>query len=162
METSLAAQLKKLRTPQTDLLLQDKKRTSLLFDPKEAANLDRDTVLSIGQSGLQELVKLSAFFDNFKMTLFSQSSLSFERAVQDAAVNKKLNAEIARFLLLLSPYFLLHATHKALEWLIHRYHIHQYNQDQYMLLILPYHETRMFVRYVSHSSEIHQYNLIFF
>lgn len=48
MATSLAAQLKKLRTPQTNLLLQDKKRSSLLFDPKEAANLDRDTVLSIG------------------------------------------------------------------------------------------------------------------
>lgn len=48
MATSLAAQLKKLRTPQTNLLLQDKKRASLLFDPKEAANLDRDTVLSIG------------------------------------------------------------------------------------------------------------------
>lgn len=48
MATSLAAQLKKLRTPQTNLLLQDKKRPSLLFDPKEAANFDRDTVLSIG------------------------------------------------------------------------------------------------------------------
>lgn len=48
MATSLAAQLKKLRTPQTNLLLLDKKRPSLLFDPKEAANLDRDTVLSIG------------------------------------------------------------------------------------------------------------------
>ncbi|EZA62705.1 HEAT repeat-containing protein [Ooceraea biroi] len=146
MATSLAAQLKKLRTPQTDLLLQDKKRASLLFDPKEAANLDRDTVLSIGQSGLQELVKLSVLFDNFKTTLFAQSSLSFERAVQDATVNKKLDAEITKFLLLLSPYFLLNATHKALEWLVHRYHVHQYNRDQFMLLILPYHETRMFVR----------------
>jgi len=48
MATSLAAQLKKLRTPQTSLLLQDKKRDSLLFDPKEAANLDRETVLNIG------------------------------------------------------------------------------------------------------------------
>lgn len=48
MTTSLAAQLKRLRTPQTNLLLQDKKRDSLLFDPKDAANLDRDTVLSIG------------------------------------------------------------------------------------------------------------------
>ncbi|KMQ94481.1 heat repeat-containing protein 1 [Lasius niger] len=146
MATSLAAQLKKLRTPQTNLLLQDKKRPSLLFDPKEAANLDRDTVLSIGQSGLQELVKLSLFFEDFKVTLFAQSSVSFERAVQDVTVNKKLDAEVAKFLLLLSPYFLLSASHKALEWLIYRYYIHQYNRDQFILLILPYHETRMFVR----------------
>lgn len=48
MATSLAEQLKKLRTPQTKILYQDKKRASLLFDPREAANLDKETVLSIG------------------------------------------------------------------------------------------------------------------
>ena len=48
MATSLAEQLKKLRTPQTKILHQDKKRASLLFDPREAANLDKETVLSIG------------------------------------------------------------------------------------------------------------------
>ena len=48
MATSLAEQLKKLRTPQTTLLLQDKRKPSLLFDTKEAANLDRDTVYNIG------------------------------------------------------------------------------------------------------------------
>ncbi|XP_036142553.1 HEAT repeat-containing protein 1 [Monomorium pharaonis] len=146
MATSLAAQLKKLRTPQTNLLLQDKKRASLLFDPKEAANLDRDTVLSIGQSGLQELQKLSRVFDEFYNTLFAQSSVHFERAVQDATVNKQLDANIAKFLLFATPYFLLNACHKALEWLVFRYHIHQYNREQFILLILPYHETRIFVR----------------
>ncbi|XP_020297687.1 HEAT repeat-containing protein 1-like [Pseudomyrmex gracilis] len=66
------------------------------------------------QNGVDELVKLSSVFYDFRTTLFAQS-----------AVNP---------------------THKALEWLIHRYHIHQYNRDQFILLILPYHETRMFVR----------------
>ncbi|EGI62269.1 PREDICTED: HEAT repeat-containing protein 1 [Acromyrmex echinatior] len=146
MATSLAAQLKKLRTPQTNLLLQDKKRPSLLFDPKEAANLDRDTVLSIGQSGLEELQKLSSVFDEFQGTLFAQSSVNFERAVQNVTLNKQLDAEIAKFLLLSTPYFLLNACHKALEWLVFRYHIHHYNKEQFILLILPYHETRIFVR----------------
>ncbi|KYN42476.1 HEAT repeat-containing protein 1 [Trachymyrmex septentrionalis] len=146
MATSLAAQLKKLRTPQTNLLLQDKKRPSLLFDPKEAANLDRDTVLSIGQSGLEELQKLSSVFDEFQGTLFAQSSVNFERAVQNVTLNKQLDAEIAKFLLLSTPYFLLNACHKALEWLVFRYHIHHYNREQFILLILPYHETRIFVR----------------
>ncbi|XP_011695348.1 PREDICTED: HEAT repeat-containing protein 1 [Wasmannia auropunctata] len=146
MATSLAAQLKKLRTPQTNLLLQEKKRPSLLFDPKEAANLDRDTVLNIGQSGLEELQKLSSVFDEFHGTLFAQSSVNFERAIQNVMLNKQLDAEIAKFLLLATPYFLLNACHKALEWLVFRYHIHQYNREQFILLILPYHETRMFVR----------------
>lgn len=48
MSTSLAEQLNRLRAPQTSLLLQDKKRPSLIFDPKDAANLDRETVLNIG------------------------------------------------------------------------------------------------------------------
>lgn len=68
--------------------------------------------------------------------------------MQDATTNKKLDAEIARFLLLATPYFLLNACHKALEWLVFRYCIHQYNRDEFILLILPYHETRIFVRYV--------------
>ncbi|OAD58590.1 HEAT repeat-containing protein 1 [Eufriesea mexicana] len=144
MATSLAEQLKKLRTPQTGILLQDKKRASLLFDPREAANLDRETVLS--QNGLQELTKLSNLFAEFEKTLFAQSSLSLERAVQDIKVNKKLDGEIEKFLIFLSPYFLLNIAHKALEWLIHRFRIHEFNKDQFLLLILPYHETRIFAR----------------
>ena len=66
--------------------------------------------------------------------------------MQDEKVNKKLNIEIEKFLVLLSPYFLLNTAHKALEWLIHRFHIHQFNKDDYLLLILPYHESRIFVR----------------
>lgn len=47
--SSLKAQLERLKTPQTSLLLRDKKRASLLFTPTEAANLDRDTVFNIGK-----------------------------------------------------------------------------------------------------------------
>jgi U3 small nucleolar RNA-associated protein 10 len=48
MSTSLAEQLKKLAVPQTSLLIQGKTRPSLLFDPREAAKFDRDTVYEIG------------------------------------------------------------------------------------------------------------------
>lgn len=46
--TSLSRQLRKLAAPQTSLLKLDKKKPSLLFDPLEAANLDRDAVYEIG------------------------------------------------------------------------------------------------------------------
>lgn len=46
--TSLSRQLRQLAAPQTALLALDKKKPSLLFDPREAANLDRDTVYEIG------------------------------------------------------------------------------------------------------------------
>ncbi|XP_015119212.1 HEAT repeat-containing protein 1 [Diachasma alloeum] len=146
MSTSLAEQLQKLRVPQTSLLLQDKKRPSLLFDPREAANLDRETVFNIGKNGLEELIKLSSVFKEFETTIFAQSAINLERSVQDAKVNKRLDAGVEKFLIFLSPYFLLNTAHKALEWLIYRFHIHEFNKDAFLMLILPYHETRMFVR----------------
>ena len=50
--TSLARQLKKLAAPQTTILKQDKRKPSLLFDPKEAASLDRDVVYEIGNCNI--------------------------------------------------------------------------------------------------------------
>lgn len=62
MATSLARQLEQLKTPQTSLLHQTKKRASLLFDPREAANLDRETVLSIGNTLYFMFLPLHIFY----------------------------------------------------------------------------------------------------
>nr|XP_021187180.2 HEAT repeat-containing protein 1 [Helicoverpa armigera] len=146
--TSLAEQLKKLTVPQATIYKDDSKTISLLFDPKEAAAKDRDTFYEIGLSGLKELIAIYEGFRLFEDTLFSLSSKDFERAVQTKEVNQNLDQTIEKFLLQLSPYLLLQSSHKALEWLINRYHIHDYNQDAIMALILPYHGTKIFVRFV--------------
>lgn len=146
--TSLAEQLQKLSGPQTSIYKEDKTKASLLFDPKEAASKDRDTFYEIGLSGLKELIALYEGFRVYEDALFSVSSKDFERAVQSKEVNQNLDQTIEKFLLQLSPYFLLQSAHKALEWLVNRYHIHQYNQDAIIALILPYHETKIFVRFV--------------
>ncbi|KAJ9574702.1 hypothetical protein L9F63_008137, partial [Diploptera punctata] len=146
MSTSLAEQLKKLAVPQTSLLLQEKKKLSLLFDPREAAKFDRDTFYEIGISGLEELVKLNPKFEEFHSSLFDLSSRCLERSIEDKKANKKLNKIIRRFLLLLSPYFLIKSAHKALEWLVNRFHIESFNVDDLMSLIFPYYNTRIFVR----------------
>lgn len=146
MSTSLAAQLKKLTAPQTSILQRDKKRPSLLFDPKEAASIDRDTFYEIGISGLRELQDLNADFIVFESSLFSKTSKNVERAVEDTITNVKLNKSIKRFLMLLSPYLLLKSAQKALEWLINRFSIHEYNEEDFFKLIFPYHETNIFVR----------------
>jgi hypothetical protein len=38
---------------------------------------------------------------------------------------------------------------KALEWLIRRFRIHEYNVDAIIRAIIPYHETALFVTMVS-------------
>lgn len=146
--TSLAEQLQKLSVPQATVYKDDRVKASLLFNPKKAALKDRDTFYEIGLSGLHELISLYEGFRLYEDTLFSISSKDFERAVQTKEVNENLDQTIEKFLLQLSPYLLLKSAQKALEWLVNRYHIHQYNVDAVMALILPYHETKIFVRFV--------------
>ncbi|XP_034365745.1 HEAT repeat-containing protein 1 [Arvicanthis niloticus] len=147
--TSLAQQLQRLALPQTDpSLLSRHEVASLLFDPKEAATIDRDTAFAIGCTGLEELLGIDPAFEQFETPLFSQLAKTLERSVQTKAVNKQLDENISSFLLHLSPYFLLKPAQKCLEWLIHRFHIHLYNVDSLIACVLPYHETRVFVRVI--------------
>ncbi|NWT08500.1 HEAT1 protein, partial [Vireo altiloquus] len=147
--TSLAEQLKRLALPQTDPSLLDRSEVaSLLFTGKEAATIDRDTFFAIGCTGLEELMGIDPSFEEFQSTLFSSTSKGLERSVQTKAVNQQLNKNISLFLIHLSPYFMLKPAQKCLEWLIHRFHIHLYNQDSLIGCVLPYHETNLFVRVI--------------
>ncbi|NWV31460.1 HEAT1 protein, partial [Grantiella picta] len=147
--TSLAEQLKRLALPQTDpSLLERSEVASLLFTCKEAATIDRDTFFAIGCTGLEELMGIDPSFEEFQSSLFSSTSKGLERSVQTKAVNQQLNKNISLFLIHLSPYFMLKPAQKCLEWLIHRFHIHLYNQDSLIGCVLPYHETNLFVRVI--------------
>lgn len=146
METSLAQQLKRLKTPQTSLLVDSKKRPSILFDEKEAAEKDRETIFDIGYSGFEELIKLNPSFLQFESALFDKNARDLQRAVESKEVNENLNEAIKKFLIHLSPYLLLQPAHQTLEWLIRRFNINDYNKDEMMMLILPYYETKIFVR----------------
>ncbi|XP_017023982.1 HEAT repeat-containing protein 1 homolog [Drosophila kikkawai] len=147
MTTSLAQQLQKLAAPQTSVTLADaRSRASILFDPKEAATKDRREIYQIGLTGLQELTDFNPAFKEFQLTLFDEATLTLERSVELPEVNKLLDAAIAKFLRLLSPYLLLRPAHMAFEWLLRRFQVHEYNRGQVMALILPYHETKTFVQ----------------
>ncbi|KAJ8264433.1 hypothetical protein GJAV_G00149100 [Gymnothorax javanicus] len=147
--TSLAHQLKRLALPQNDSSLFTKKDVaSLLFDPKDAASIDRDTFFALGCTGLDELLGIEPLFEEFQDTLFSQASKTLERSVQTKEVNHKLDVGISLFLARLSPYFLLKPAQKCLEWLVHRFHIHLYNVDSLIACVLPFHETKVFVRVI--------------
>ncbi|NXM69175.1 HEAT1 protein, partial [Serilophus lunatus] len=147
--TSLAEQLKRLALPQNDPSLLDRSEVaSLLFTCKEAAAIDRDTFFAIGCTGLEELMGIDPSFEEFQSSLFSSTAKGLERSVQTKAVNQELNKNISLFLIHLSPYFMLKPAQKCLEWLIHRFHIHLYNQDNLIGCVLPYHETNLFVRVI--------------
>ncbi|NXK98660.1 HEAT1 protein, partial [Formicarius rufipectus] len=103
---------------------------------------------STGCTGLEELMGIDPSFEEFQSSLFSSTSKGLERSVQTKAVNQQLNKNISLFLIHLSPYFMLKPAQKCLEWLIHRFHIHLYNEDSLIGCVLPYHETNLFVRVI--------------
>lgn len=148
MSTSLAEQLRRLQTPQSSQFVDTKKRDSILFSAKEAATKSRETIFEIGLSGLQELIEINSAFSEFESTLFDGTSKEVQRAVETKEVNVLLTKNIKRFMFHLSPYFLIPSTHKCLEWLIRRFNINLYNKEELLMLILPYHQTNIFVRCV--------------
>uniref|UniRef100_A0A182SFB0 HEAT repeat-containing protein 1 n=1 Tax=Anopheles maculatus TaxID=74869 RepID=A0A182SFB0_9DIPT len=157
MATSLAAQLKRLAAPQTSTQQDFRKTASILFDAKEAASKDREVIFDIGVSGLEELIQMHGAFAQFEDTLFDKKSIDLQRSVENQMVNEKLDNNIRKFFHHLSPYFMLQPAHKCLEWLIRRFEIHKYNRVDFVHLILPYHETRIFVRCVQ-TMQVEEFN----
>lgn len=97
------------------------RKASILFDEKELQKISTQTIFSIGLNGLLELVKINEQFAPYENTLFSKSSVQFNRQIQTKEENKKLDVAISNFLIILSPYLLLKPAQKALEYLIRRY-----------------------------------------
>ncbi|KAI8388394.1 uncharacterized protein BYT42DRAFT_559927 [Radiomyces spectabilis] len=151
MVMSLQDQLKRLGTADLRNTTEVSRRykASFLFTAKEAADKDLETIYAIGYNGILELCNLDERFTAFQETLFSEGMKSVDRVLQTKEDNEKLDASVTAFLRQLSPYFLVKPAGKALEWLIRRFRIHQFNVEAIVGAILPYHETKAFVKMVS-------------
>ena len=149
--SSLEKQLKRLRIPDSRSLeraTKFKKKTSFLFDAKEASDIDNETVFALALNGLDELKVLNSQFEQFETLLFGESTKYIERSLQSQEVNDNLDNNIKDYLRYLSPYILLKPAHKTLEWLIRRYHVHLYNIDDLLACVSPYHQSVVFARVV--------------
>ncbi|GMF54035.1 unnamed protein product [Phytophthora fragariaefolia] len=148
--SALAAQLQQLREAGAG----SKRLTdTFLYDQREAARLDDETVYNLAWNGLLELKQLDARFEALDADagvakLFSRQRLHFHRAQSAKADEKELDAALHKVLDALSAYFLLGAAHKVLEFLVRRYEVHRYNVDAVMAAIVAYHESSWFVRMV--------------
>ncbi|KAJ3706936.1 hypothetical protein LUZ61_010641 [Rhynchospora tenuis] len=123
-------------------------RPSILYDPKEAADIDLRALLPIALSGLDVLIESDKRFSSYRETLFSETSLELNRQMMNQKENKKLNKSINSYLRLLSGHLLHIAARKTLEYLIRRYMVHVYNIEELILCALPYHDTHVFVQIV--------------
>ncbi|KAI9261063.1 hypothetical protein BY458DRAFT_557445 [Sporodiniella umbellata] len=148
---SLKQQLKKIGTLDLRNVTEGSRKTrpSFLFTPREAADQDLETIYSIAYNGIMELVILDEKFAPYEKTLFSEKMKSVDRVLQTKEENDKLNSSINSFLCHLSPYFLLKPSGKVLEYLIRRFRVQDFNIESIIKCILPYHETKAFVKMVS-------------
>lgn len=151
MASALAKQLREIQ--QADQVLGGLsapagKKASFLFDPKEAADYDADSIYALGMNGLQELQQVDPIFLRYQPILFSSVSVDMDRALLTKSENQEIDQHIKTFLRYLSPYFLQKPAHKVLEWLIRKYRINEMNVESVVECILPYHETPAFVRMV--------------
>ncbi|KAI8874302.1 ARM repeat-containing protein [Ramicandelaber brevisporus] len=147
MASTLAQQLKQIRTVDKTALGEKGqliKPTFLFTSGKEAAQHDDDTIYSLGVNGLEQLISLDPRFAAFEETLFASPAKELDRTTLTVAENEKLDASIREFLVLVSPRFTTQAAAKALEWLVRRFRIQEFNIDHVVAMILPYHETRAF------------------
>ncbi|KAJ0970619.1 hypothetical protein J5N97_018578 [Dioscorea zingiberensis] len=151
MATALSSQIREIKAVlrgSEDPLRRPITRPSILFDPKEAADIDLRSILSLALSGLDVLIELDNRFSRYRNTLFSHTSLEVDREKMVPKEEEKLNISIRGYLRLLSGYLQTPAALKTLEYLIRRYKVHVLDVDELILCALPYHDTHAFVRIV--------------
>ncbi|KAH1668512.1 snoRNA-binding rRNA-processing protein utp10 [Aspergillus fumigatus] len=149
MASSLAAQLSQIAAKSTNQLDLKAQRIahsqSLIFDRKVASIQDFDTVYQICYEGFQELCQLDSRFTAFERTIFSEQSKAEDRTQLTAAQNKELDVALEAFLALVGGRLLLNPAIKAVEWLVRRFRIHEYNTSFTILTFLPYYTTPLFL-----------------
>ncbi|KAJ2853388.1 snoRNA-binding rRNA-processing protein utp10, partial [Coemansia erecta] len=147
MASSLASQLYQMRNVDRIISTEraQKIKASFLFDGRQAADMDNQTIFDIGRDGLEELRKTNHKFDLYASTLFSEAVKDLDRVLQTKEENKKLDESIRSFLFLLAPHFLTKPAGKAIEWLIRRFRIQEFNARDILAAIFPYHETKAFL-----------------
>ncbi|KAJ0400269.1 hypothetical protein ATCC90586_010242 [Pythium insidiosum] len=151
MVSTLAAQLQQLREGGAG---SKRKTDTFLYDAREAAQIDDETVYNLAWNGLLELRQLDAAFEEFDPSrdparLFSRQRIHFHRVQLTKSEEAEINAALSKLLDALSAYFLLGATHKVLEFLVRRYEIHRYNVNDVMAMIISYHESKWFAKMVT-------------
>ncbi|CAN9090704.1 unnamed protein product [Alternaria alternata] len=153
MATALQKQLASIAassTHQLDLRAQKSAHgKSLLFDSKIAASQSFETVYLICYDGYKDLCALDPRFLRFSKNLFSEQSKSEDRTQMSKDENAKLNTVLEAFITLVGPRLLLKPAEKALEWLVRRFRIHEYNTETLVFTYLPYHNTPQFLALLS-------------
>lgn len=148
MATALQQQLAVIAaksTQQLDLKAQHARHSkSLLFEPRDAASQTFDTIFQLCLEGFEELCMHDARFRPFARNIFSEQSKNEDRTQMTQQENDSLDKILESFLGLVGGRLLLKPAMKAVEWLVRRFRIQDYNTECVLLTFLPYHTSYIF------------------
>ncbi|KAH8703156.1 putative SSU processome component Utp10 [Talaromyces proteolyticus] len=149
MASSLSAQLAQIATKSTnqlDLKAQQVAHSkSLIFDYKTAKSQDFHAIYEICYDGFRELCQLDTRFTEFDRNIFSPHSKTQDRAEMTPAQNKELDSVLESFMALVGGRLQLSPAIRALEWLVRRFRVHEFNTAFFVLTFLPYHSLPIFL-----------------
>ncbi|KAK4190081.1 hypothetical protein QBC35DRAFT_461418 [Podospora australis] len=153
MASSLAAQLAQIaansRTTLDARALKASHSKSLIFEPRVAAGQTYAEIYTVCHEGFEELCRLDKRFSEFATTLFSEQSQEADRTQLTSEDNTALDRRIHSFLHLVGSRLRLMPAIKAVEWLLRRFRIHEFNTATLITTFLPYHTIPAFVTLLS-------------
>jgi len=143
LKTQLAALAQS--NPETGRLKNLARRDSYIYSPSQAAKLTLDQVHQIGLNGFQQISLYDRVFQKYNQPLFGEASKRIDRTLLEPDEAKLLTTTIEEFLIFLSPYLLSKPSAHALEWLVRRFRIHEFDVSALVAVFLPYHDTPQFL-----------------
>ncbi|KAK3375123.1 hypothetical protein B0H63DRAFT_452930 [Podospora didyma] len=153
MASSLAAQLAQIASSSRSSLntktLKVAHAKSLIFEARDAAGQSFPEIYSLCNEGFEELCHLDPRFAPYGATLFSDQSQDADRIQMSADENAALDRRVKSFLHLVGGRLRLMPAIKAVEWLIRRFRIHEFNTQILITTFLPYHTIPAFVTLLS-------------
>lgn len=118
---------------------------SILFTPQEAKQQGGEAFAALALRGIAGVAALDPDLAVYAQ-LFEGRAPDREFLTPDEG--KRLDGEIRRLLLLLSPHLPLRVAQEVLEGLLYRFHVHKWNVDEVLACALPYHDSPLFTRLV--------------
>ncbi|CAP68527.1 uncharacterized protein PODANS_7_1690 [Podospora anserina S mat+] len=135
---------------------------SLIFEPQAAAGQTYADIYRVAREGFDELCTIDSRFRPFAAHLFSEESQQADRTQMTADENATLDRRVESFLQLAAARLQLMPAIKAIEWLIRRFRIHEFNTRTLITCFLPFHTIPVFVTLLSilPSNLPHEYRFL--
>jgi U3 small nucleolar RNA-associated protein 10 len=153
MVSSLAAQLASGASLNAAFLTERGRRgptKSYLFAPGAAADAHNLPALrELGASALAQLSLRDPRFSGFEESLFSDRAGGTDRTLLSHDAAAALSSDIEAFLVLLGPWIMEPAAGRALEWLVRRFRVHEFDAEPVLRAFMPYHEGPHFAKMLS-------------